>query len=653
MKIPRAIRLFALAFAPLLLGCGPDDIVSIDVADGCNPLSPSGACLFPYPSSAYTTEDATSATGVRVSLRADKLPLRDGVTPIDVAPYNTADGFSPAVPILVHFGVDVDLAPLPGQLSIERSLAPAEDSPVALFNRETGRRVSFFVEMDQNRRDDYPGRYAFIIRPVEPMDMGARHVVLLRDDLRDAGGAPLPTSAAFLALRDGAPTNSEAVESLRDHYEDIFQFAEQQGYERGRLLLAWDFPVASEGYLLGSVLSMREKALKEAGETGMAYTITEVQESPNEHLAKIVFGDFEVPTFLRDDDSFEYDADHHPIRQPANRKYPFTMLIPKKADLGEPLPLVVLGHGIFGEGRGFLTAGGDGAAIQALSQELGVVAIATDWIGLSNKDLLRIAGEVAPNLDRLSLITDQLQQSLINTLVMTKLARGALQDDPKVKVGDNKLIDLSRMYYWGASLGGIQGSAFISISPDIPRAVFGVPGCAWSTMLTRSIVFPPIQSLLEPHYPDPLDFSLAISFLQGKFDHADPVNLTKLMFKSPLPDAPEGRIVVLQEAIGDSQVPNISSEMLARAIGVKLLTPSVDPVFGLEAVTAPTEDSVLVHYKLDDFDDPLPPSSNLPPSGENGVHHAMNFVETAQAQIGYLFVSGVVQNFCVGPCDPD
>jgi hypothetical protein len=494
-------------------------------------MAMSDDCMFPFPSAFHEREDAAAKTGVRVNLDAMMLPLRDGVTPIDVAPYNAADGFSPVVPILVHFGVDIDTSSLPGPRELDKSLE--DSSPVALFNLETGKRVLFFAEMDVNKVPDYPDRYAFIIRPQEPMDMGARHLVVIRSDLRDAAGSSLEPPPVFKALRDGDTHVSPAIDAMRPRYEDLFRFAGEHGYAREGLLLAWDFQVASEDYLLGSVLSMREEALKASSAGELGYTITKITPNPNEYILKIIEGDFEVPTFLRDDDSFEYDGEHHPVRQAANRKYPFTMIIPQKAALGEPLPLIVLGHGIFGNGRDFLTGAGDGQAIQKLAEEMGAVGIATDWIGLSSNDLLRLAGEVAADLDRLPIVTDQLQQSLINTLVMTKLARGALQGDPQVKVAAGPLLDLSKTYYWGASLGGIQGSSFISISDDIARGAFGVPGSAWSTMLSRSIVFPPIRTLLEPHYPDPLGFTLAISVFQGRFDHSDPANLTKLMFKSP------------------------------------------------------------------------------------------------------------------------
>jgi hypothetical protein len=396
---------------------------------------------------------------------------------------------------------------------------------------------------------------------------------------------------------------------------------------------------------------MREKALAMLGTTGLPYVITEVQDNPNDQMAKIVLGDFEVPTFLRDDDTFEYDAEHHPVQQTPNKRFPFTMLIPKAAQQG-PMPLVVFGHGIFGTGREFLTEGGDAEAIQALANEHGAVVIATDWIGLSGEDIGRLL-QVADSLDRINQVTDRLQQSLINALALTKLARGALKDDPQIQVGSAPLLDLSQTYYWGASLGGIQGSSFISISPDIARAAFGVPGSTWSAMISRSVVFPPIRVFIQPHYPDPLDFLFGIVAIQARFDHSDPANLSRLMFREPLPDAPPGRLVVLQESIGDSQVPNLTTEILARAMGVKVLTPSVTEVFGVEPVSSPTTSSALAQYRMDAFDDPEPPEQNIPPAEDNGVHHDMNFLPNVHQQILSLWLQGEVRQFCDGPCDPE
>ena len=627
-------------------GTGPIDVPT---PAGCNILSTSDSCLLPFPSRHVEVADAKSPTGVRWNLVPEQLPLREGTTPLDVLPFNAADGASPVVPILAHFGFDLDLSTAPSLEGLEASVSG--DPSIAIFNMDTGKRVRFFAEMDVNLKSGYEGRYAVILRPMEPMEMGSRTVVVMRDDLKKADGSDVEPTAVFKALRDETETTNPEIEAARPGYEEIFDFLGKNGYPRERTVLAWDFHVASQDYLLGSVLSIREKTLDLVAGGALSYTITDVKEDVSADVLRIVEGDFEVPTFLKDDDTFEYDADHHPILQAKNRMFPFTMVIPQKAADG-PLPLVVIGHGIFGQGRGFLTDGGDGQALQRLAQEFGVVLVATDWIGLSSGDVDSIANNVATNLDSINTITDKLQQSLMNNLTMTKLTRQVIAKDPMVAVNGQALLD-DRVFYWGASLGGIQGSAFISLSDEIPRAVFGVPGSAWGTMLSRSIVFSPIKLILTPYYPDPLDTQILISLFQSRFDHTDPANITKLMFKAPLPDAPKDRRVILQEAIGDSEVPNIATDILARAIGVKQMEPSFYAITGLEAATSPAQDSTVSQYRLDGWDMPLPPAGNVAPNKDNDVHHAMNFLPNCHLQIAELFLQGDSVQYCTDTCDPD
>ena len=100
-------------------------------------------------------------------------------------------------------------------------------------------------------------------------------------------------------------------------------------------------------------------------------------------------------------------------------------------------------------------------------------------------------------------------------------------------------------------------------------------------------------------------------------------------------------------------MPNLATEMLARARGVGLLSPAVYDVFGLEAVAAPTTRSVLAQYRLDNWDDPAPPEENVPPSSDNGVHYEMVFLEHVTQQAAHFLLTGEIEQLCEGPCDPD
>jgi hypothetical protein len=628
----------------------PDDPITLELVDGCNPFATSEECLLPYPSAFFQVPDDATSTGFRVQVPQAALPLEPGDATIDVAPINTADGCSPAGPILLHFGVDIDAEQLTGQQELMESLAA--DHPIALFDVETGRRILFLSEMDANRKDGFDGRYAMIIRPMEPMEMGHRHVVVLSNALRDADGSALESPPAFAALRDAVPTTNAILEDVRARYEEHFELLDANGYARDELLLAWDFVVASEDYLTGSVRSMRAEALEVMAGTGMRYTIDSIEESPNENVAAVVQGTFEVPTYLNEDDVFEYNDDHHPIRQAVDQYFPFTMLIPASAvGRSEALPLVLFGHGLFGTGRGTL---GASSLIATAANQVGMVVIGTDWIGLSGGDLQRIVANVIPDLNRIALVTDRLQQSIINHITLTELAVGTLSDDPALRFGDGPLIDESRVYYAGGSLGGIQGSSFVAMSPRVTRGVLSVPGAGWLTMLTRSSNWNLLAPFVDTLYPDPLLQQIGIALIQSLFDHSDPVNLSRHLFERPLADAPADRVVLLHVAIGDSQVPNLASDMLARSLGVPLATPSVYEVPGVETIELPTTGSALVQiYEPDRVVPNRPPDGNVPPRSDNGTHGSAPFLPHVLDQAFGFLLDGVIVNVCDGPCDPN
>lgn len=629
-----------------------DEPVDLDIEEGCNPFATSEFCVLPYPSAFFQIADPDSATGFRVNMPEDTLNIEGYEPPIDMEQTNTADGVSPSGPLVLHFALDIHPDYLTRVKDLEDSIAA--DSPMALFDYETGERVMFMSEMDMNRNAEYPDRYALLIRPMIPMKTGHRHIMVMTNEITDADGNSIESPYPFVVLRDNILTNNEIIEGVRKHYNEMFDFLTDQGYKRDSLMLAWDFMVASDDYLLGSVLSMREKALEMVKGAGLGYTITKVTDDPNANVARIVEGTFEVPTFLLADNSFDYDENHHPRLQAENQSFPFTMIIPKKArTLAEPIPLTIFGHGLFGSGRSYLNGWG-ASIIQPLAERMGMVIVATDWIGLSSGDLDLIIEHVIPDLNRISIVTDRLQQSLINNLTLQELTLGALQDDPQVKIGDNALIDDSRIYYYGVSLGGIQGSSLVSISNRITRGVLAVPGSIWMNMIPRSINWLPIKLVMDLYYPDPLLQQLGVAIFQTRFDLSDPGNLTKLMFKDPLPDAPADRRVLLQESIGDSQVPNLSTEMLARSIGIPIMTPSIYDVFGLETVTSPHEGSALVQYHLvDQAEQNPPPEENVPPSVENGVHADMVFLGHVMDQVETMVNTGRIVQLCDGPCDPD
>ena len=660
---------------------GIQDAPSLDgwtVASGCNPLAVTSECILPYPSDLMTVADPTTPTGLRVALPPGALTVPDAEAPINMAPFNRGDGAPTSEAIVVHFGVEVGASFLADDSQTASSVLAT--SPIALLNETTGERMPFLSEMDANS-PTATGRHALIIRPLTPLAFGTKYVVVITSAVRDASGKALPVSKGFVALRDKIHTEVPALEAARCHFEQLFTVLAAHGYARDSLALAWDYTTASSHSVIGPITTMRQQvfhattraapvladggadahvdastpALDAGGDAGtnvITYSISSV--APAQYLSggTVVEGSFTPPNYLKADNTIDYGTDNVPALQttiPAP-SYPFTMVIPSQSAT-QSLPLVVIGHGAGSDGRTYL-AGSEASALQPLAGDIGAVLIATDWIGLSSEDL-PIIGGIASDLNAVGELSDRLLQAIVNNLSMIELSVGALEADPQVRRSTAQpFIDPTRIYYMGLSLGGIEGSSLISVSRNITRGVMIVPGASWSTIGERSHDFLELFGAVSLAYPDPLFQLEFFSLTQSRWDPADPINLATLFSTNPLPDSPTSRIVVLEEGIDDCVVPNLATEMLARAYGLPLATPDIVPIYGVPTVANPANKSALSQFKiLSDVASYTPPTSDVPPPTDNGVHEDMAAQGPVIAEALTLLTTGsIVQTCDAGPC---
>jgi len=631
------------------------ELWEIEWDEACNPLSVGDDCLLPYPSLHYMVSDESSPTGLRMDIDVEDFYSPDGELPVDPAMFDFADGVSRVSSMLVNFGVDIDPAFLSGWGEQGDTVLPG--APIALIHAETGEAVPILTEMDQNNRDykGYEARHPLIIRPLGPMELGARYVVLLSDSLTDVDGLSLQSPDVFVALRDGIPTDDEVVEGMRPRFDAFFEVAEKAGWTREDLLLAWDFQVASEEFSLGPIRSMRAQTLELIEKQGVDYVIESVEADPNEHVAWLVKGTFTPPGFLTADNDLQRDEEGGILLQKDWFDYDFTMVIPPQAKKQGGLPLVLIGHGLFGTGEWMLDSGTAESLIHPMASETGAVLVATDWIGLSSGDIDLIISEVITDMSRITVVTDRLVQSHINNIALVELTLGELPDDPAIgRQVKDPLVDPDNIWYYGISLGGIQGASQVSVSPRISRATLAVPGSGWSHMIQRSVHFSYLDKLIDVLYPDPLTQNLFIAAIQTYFDFSDPAVLGSLLNNDPeLPEAPQ-KTVLLQEGIGDCQVPNIATDLLSRTLGAAHLEYATDPVYGLETIKGPTTATSLTQIRVpDDLKAYWPPDQNTIPETDNGVHDDAVLQEVAFEQVKWLFLQGENIHTCDGECDPD
>ena len=259
----RLSRPLALAIAMLAVAAPGASAATADPAGpGCDRLD-DAACLLPFPNDAFTRADGDTDTGRRIDLQAGQMPRNSAGVPIDPAPLNALDGFSPGSVILTKVpGLDTPAAlerTNPVGLS-DLSRYRARRAPVLVLDARTGERQLIWVELDSDAEAD--ADRLLEIHPAKNLREGRRYIVVLRH-LRRADGSRIAASPAFAALRDGRQRSRR--------YDRIFRTLRHADVERDRsLFLAWDFTVASERSLSGRMLHIRDDAFAQLGDRDLS-----------------------------------------------------------------------------------------------------------------------------------------------------------------------------------------------------------------------------------------------------------------------------------------------------------------------------------------------------------------------------------------------
>ncbi len=607
---------------------------------GCNPLS-GDDCATPFPSSFYETADATSPTGWRVTVADRVWPSTATGTPYKAAQLVGRDGFSPATPFVVYFKAGVDATKLPGDADLASSVQST--STVQVIDLADGSHLPVMAELDANADPANGDRQSLIIRPMARLKNGGHYAVAIVG-LHNAKGGDL-TPPGFRALRDKQPLN-KALTAMKASYEQLFTQLSSAGIARNHdLVLAWDVYIESDASVTTRLVTMRDTALAWVDGGHLGYHVTSSTDMPSDpNLLREIVGTIDVASFLQGDgptDTLLLDGNGQPMLRGVGSA-PFVVHIPKCAQTATaPLPVIVFGHGLFGQAQTELSTDYQ----KQLGNTLCMVQIGTDWIGLAKYDFPTIAQNVLGDLNHFDIVSDRLQQAHVNAQILTRLFVKSIKDDAALQVGGHAVTDGSQLYYYGISDGGIQGGTFMALSKDITRGVLNVPGSEWSLMMLRSADFNGLKMFLDSVYPDQLDQQILIAAMQSYWDYTDPINYAPHLLANPLPGTPT-KHMLLQESIGDAQVPNLATRVLARAVGV----PGNDleqPVFGIVDMPAPLDSA---YTQWDVHPTPLPADVDKPPM-DNQAHEAIRRLPALIAQLQAFFKpNGMVTTTCTGPC---
>jgi len=701
----RSIGLALLLGAALaLVGCSDGPCDDLDAAH----------CLLPFPNDAFTRFDPTSPTGRRVALDPEGMPRNDpevlGGVRIDPEEWNRNDGFSPVSPILTRVR-GLDLPRTWGIQDREHRGSPNEpgyfdyrdhitdialyerpDAPIVLLNADTGERHPFWSELDQHP-DATDERRLLFLRPARSLEPGARYIVALRR-LRNAEGERLPAPESFRLYRDRDPLLRllwrQGLASFRRflRMESIFATLRAAGMARHDLYLAWDFTVASQESISGRLLHMRDVAFDRLGDHDLAdgvvqgrapsFTVEDAEVMTDGRFQRFrrVRGEVTVPDFtvLPDPSSADgpppigtrlyYDpsdgrdpryGDGLPDVNPDTRTTTFSYTCDVPLDVGPSYP-VLFGHGLLGSQQEISDAD--------YPRRYGFAACGADFWGLSSGDLLNTA-IILGELGKFPGLPDRSQQGLLNFMVLGRAmvhpqgfashpcfrqnvdCEGA--GEPLLRTADGRTTPL---FYDGDSQGGVMGAALVAVSPDVQRAILGVPGIGYSTMLPRSDRWANTYSFLNHSaYPDPIVRKLNLALVQMLWDRSEGAGYAHRITRDPLPGAPRKEVMV-QAAFSDHGLPNVSTEVMARTLGAPIMLPGLPEGRHWErtpyytgTATYPYRGSAMVYW---DGGNAPPPNGNRPPTDEPDPHGDPRDEPAAGWQEAHFLLTGEMLDVCEG-----
>jgi hypothetical protein len=606
----------------------------------------------PFPSDRFTVFDSQQLTGLRVNV-----PLPNcGTNPSDCADLtlvNQLDGFNPQARLSIPFDGAIDVS------TVNSSTVFLVQLPSAFAFGQNNNEGNIFhgftpniIGINQIVWD--PASLTLFAESDQHLDQHANYLLVVTDGVHDAGGNPVAASADFRNLdADGSADAQlrayrQALRSLIDN-GTLNKIA--PGLDKKHIAAASLFTVESITATLESIRQQVKAAAAPAvnfnlgtgGEktvfpvntvTGLTWNVQALTVGPlvptslNAALGALqVFpGSVKTLAFGKFSGTHWQNANVFIPQVPTTQSVPaqgtedifFNLFIPSGPRPTNGWPVVIFGHGFTDSKQGapFAVAstlahnGIASIAINVVGHGFGPNSTLTVKQGTTSTTFLE--GGRGFDQDGNGQITsaegsstffaspqgtigsrDALQQTVANLMELVRAIQGGVDAD-----GDGLPdLDANRIYYSGQSFGGIYGTIFMGIEPDIRAGVPNVPGGSiidivrlspsFQLLLTQALAVrvpsllnagPPIffndNSPLRnlPPVTNTVPGAVAIQTVEDTSrwlgQAGDPVAWAPFIRKNPLP-GDVAKSVIIQFARGDETVPNPTATALIRSGDLK------------------------------------------------------------------------------------
>ncbi|AWV90898.1 alpha/beta hydrolase [Bradymonas sediminis] len=500
---------------------------------------------------------------------------------------------------------------------------------VRLFERREDGSFEEITDLERGVLDD---EKTFWIRPRLTLKADTDYIYLTTGALKDTRGEPLSaqpvgamlrSKAALTDAQSGASqlsviddATAQTLEPVRQRSEALLDMLQGESVMRQEMGAAVPFHTQSAAELL-----MARRAELYTRDVSTELMNVEVA-SP---LARGLWLSMPLVRTIVSGELYTLDGlDPRTRRAYADgraeeRRTSFVLTIPTGVEKGEPIPVVLFGHGLMTSRElTYLIANklaGAGYAVFSLDLpyhgDRAVCLADTDCRGNASCDEVGQCkkadgseGEVARirapfvdaefpistgfafiEVDNLVGTRDHFGQALLDLMQgyrVIKHADWAASAEGYTLAGDD-------VVYLGMSLGGILGANMAALEPGIQDFVLNVPGAGFLSLIENSDAFVSIfnNALVERGAPRGSDAYFRFSnIMRWLLDPVDPLNIAHHATQEPLRyvDPQDGQTktmppkrVLIQMAKNDGVVPNISTQILAERMGLAISTydPSV------------------------------------------------------------------------------
>ena len=606
MKARMTVWALSLLAGALVAGCGGDDDGPGDTASG-------GTTTGDVAGDAAELDFVESGTVAMVDLLAEA--LFDAPWPIDTrrtadgldltgfpnpdnielvnrylaATSTSVTGYSPTPAIFFRFKAALDPTTF---TSVEASAQPGSNVIIVNIDESSSHYLTRHPLNTAFQADDsakFIPVNTLSLQPIFgfPLKHGTTYAAIVTTGVKDAAGQPIgqakavhdglsgtgPLAELYAPLREwvGRPQNTDV--SLDDiAVATVFTVGEPNA----ELLAIADFVRVERP--APTILDVVPTSLS-AGESGGHTTDYDMYEG---HYVTPNFQSGEVP-YKEKGGGIKLDDAGKPIVQ-VEETVRFALTVPKGPMPDAGWPICVYGHGTGGDWKSFAVGGGNKPAAELA--RAGIAVISTD----QPLHGTRFDGDTSNYLNSFNFLNPEaarsnFRQSGIDVMVMVRVAREALKVPPAAALGGEEILfDASNVFYFGHSHGALSGALVAAYMPGVKATVLSAAGGGLShTLMERKDLFD-IEALLQGALlidsKDELSIAHPVlTIIQTLVDITDPLSYAPL-FNAPPGSARKPLNILLTEGTKDAATPPISTDNLAAAAEIPIITPQVNASAG-------------------------------------------------------------------------